>query len=379
MNRFLAKGNLLRAAAVVLAVMLMLAVLPQNAAAADAALSASGKGADTRVIYFITCVLSLLIFLGYLLYNKNRQFWFTLLFCSVFIVNLGYLLMGFARTLRFALWANRISYLGSALLPLCMTVILLQSCRYTVTRPTLLCLSAAAFGAFALAASGGVGTLYYKEVTLNMVNGVATLSKVYGPLHPLYAVYLLGSFVAMAVIIAVAAKKKRIGNCLYAVFLLCIVLANLLVWGVEQLVSVDFEFLSISYIATVLLLLLVCSMVNGYNKATDVASSVRTDGLQDIPAEVEELFNAFVQRAGQLTVTERSILRYYSEGREVNEVAELAFISIHTVRKHNMNMYKKLDVSSREELMLYLDLLRRCGRLQEVLNPVPAAEQTAQA
>ena len=129
----------------------------------------------------------------------------------------------------------------------------------------------------------------------------------------------------------------------------------------------------------VLLLLLVCSMVNGYNKATDAASSVRTDGLQDIPAEVEELFNAFVQRAGQLTVTERSILRYYSEGREVNEVAELAFISIHTVRKHNMNMYKKLDVSSREELMLYLDLLRRCGRLQEVLNPVPAAVETAQA
>ena len=62
MNRFLAKGNLLRAAAVMLAAMLMLAVLPQNAAAADAALSASGKGADTRVIYFITCVLSLLIF-----------------------------------------------------------------------------------------------------------------------------------------------------------------------------------------------------------------------------------------------------------------------------------------------------------------------------
>ncbi|MBR5502672.1 MAG: hypothetical protein IKV55_06530 [Oscillospiraceae bacterium] len=379
MNWFLAGGKRLRAAAVLLAAAVLFAVLPQNAAAADAALSALSKGADTRVIYFITCMLSLLLFLGYLLYNKNRQFWFSLLFCSVFVVNLGYLLMGFARTLSFALWANRIAYFGSALLPLCMMVILLQSCRYTVTRPAMLCLGAASFGAFALAASGGVGTLYYKEVTLKVVNGVASLSKVYGPLHPLYAVYLLGSFIAMLVIIAVAVKRKTIGNFLYAVFLLCIVLANLLVWGVEQLVAIDFEFLSISYIATVLMLLLVCSMVNGYNKAADTANKVRADKVQDIPAEVEELFNAFVQRAELLTVTERSILRYYSEGREVNEVAELAFISIHTVRKHNMNMYKKLDVSSREELMLYLDLLRRCGRLQEVLNPVPAAEQLTEA
>ena len=378
MDQLLGRNKRLRAAAAVAAVVLLFALLPQNAAAADAALSAAGKGADTRVIYFITCVLSLMLFLGYLLFNKNRQFWFALLFCSVFIVNLGYLLMGLARTLCFALWANRISYFGSALLPLCMMVILLQSCRFAVTRPVLLCLGAASFGAFALAASGGVGTLYYKAVTLNVVNGVASLSKVYGPLHPLYAVYLLGSFVAMMVIILVAIKQKRIGNFLYAVFLLCIVLANLLVWGVEQLISIDFEFLSISYIATVLLLLLVCSMVNGYNKASDAANSVRADRVQDIPAEVEELFNTFVQRAAHLTVTERSILRYYSEGREVNEVAELAFISIHTVRKHNMNMYKKLDVSSREELMLYLDLLRRCGRLQEVLNPVPPVEETVQ-
>ncbi len=51
----------------------------------------------------------------------------------------------------------------------------------------------------------------------------------------------------------------------------------------------------------------------------------------------------------------------------MTEVAELAFISIHTVRKHNMNIYRKLGVSSREELVLYLDLFRRYGRLDEIL------------
>ena len=53
---------------------------------------------------------------------------------------------------------------------------------------------------------------------------------------------------------------------------------------------------------------------------------------------------------------------------KISEVAELAFISIHTVRKHNANMYQKLGVGSKDELMLYIDLFRRSGRLDEILQ-----------
>ena len=59
-------------------------------------------------------------------------------------------------------------------------------------------------------------------------------------------------------------------------------------------------------------------------------------------------------------------MKYYAGGKEVAEVAELAFISIYTVRKHNANIYQKLGVRSRDELLLYLDLFRRCGRLEEL-------------
>ncbi len=85
-----------------------------------------------------------------------------------------------------------------------------------------------------------------------------------------------------------------------------------------------------------------------------------------LPPDVEELFATFARGAESLTATERNILRYYADGREVSEVAELAYISIHTVRKHNANMYQKLGVGSRDELMLYLEMFRRCGRLEEL-------------
>lgn len=85
-----------------------------------------------------------------------------------------------------------------------------------------------------------------------------------------------------------------------------------------------------------------------------------------LPVDIEELFDEFEKRAETLTPTERSIIKYYAEGKEVNEIPELCFISINTVRKHNANIYKKLSVGSKEELMLYIELFRRCGRTDKL-------------
>lgn len=87
-----------------------------------------------------------------------------------------------------------------------------------------------------------------------------------------------------------------------------------------------------------------------------------------LPMDIAELFDGFAQRAVKLTATERSILCRYAEGLEVAEAAEASFISINTLRKHNANIYRKLEVGSRDELMLYIELFRRAGRLDEILQ-----------
>lgn len=90
-----------------------------------------------------------------------------------------------------------------------------------------------------------------------------------------------------------------------------------------------------------------------------------TSGSQ-LPSNIEELFCSLAQRAASLTPTEHNILRYYADGKGVSEVADQACISINTVRRHNANIYQKLGVSSREELLLYIELFRRCDRLDEL-------------
>lgn len=94
----------------------------------------------------------------------------------------------------------------------------------------------------------------------------------------------------------------------------------------------------------------------------------RQDGRSEpaLPPDIEELFNRFIERSKTLTASERNILNYYIEEHEIADIPALACISINTVRKHNRSIYEKLGVNSKDELQLYLDLLRRCERIDEL-------------
>lgn len=87
-----------------------------------------------------------------------------------------------------------------------------------------------------------------------------------------------------------------------------------------------------------------------------------------VPSEIEEMFDRFIENSKGLTTSERNILRYYIEGREIAELPDLLCISLNTVRKHNRNIYTKLGVSSKDELQIYIDLLICCGRIHEILE-----------
>lgn len=111
-----------------------------------------------------------------------------------------------------------------------------------------------------------------------------------------------------------------------------------------------------------------CSGVSEIDELFDfIQAKMQAMGGSQLPSTIEELFSSLAQRAAGLTPTEHNILRYYADGKGISEVAEEACISINTVRRHNANIYQKLGVGSREELLLYIELFRRCDRLDELL------------
>lgn len=94
-------------------------------------------------------------------------------------------------------------------------------------------------------------------------------------------------------------------------------------------------------------------------------SSLPQDSL---PPEVGELISTFAARAETLTGTERTLLRYYIDGYATRDIPDLMFISAGTVKAHNRNIYRKLDVTSYDELKAYINVFRRCGQIDRLLD-----------
>lgn len=334
------------------------------------------KNGDLSIVYGLVALLSLLHFSGYLLFAKRKNRLFLGLFGCVAASNCGYFLLSVSSSLAFAKLANALSYFGGAFSMLVMLLIIYEVCQMRRRKWLIWCLTGISAAIFALAASGDWLGLYYRSVSLGSINGMTCLVKEYGPLHSLYALYLAVYIAAMLMIIAFAARKKRLSSPKYTGFLLVAVLLNVGVWLVEQLIRVDFEFLSVSYIVTAVLLLLIYSMLCDYGLVqpeTGVISvqmltrlNTRQVDPYALPPGMEDMFRGFAQRVKTLSSAERRIMNYYINGYDIADIPELAFISIHTVKKHNRSIYQKLGIASRDELMLYIELFRCCDRLDEL-------------
>ena len=312
------------------------------------------KSANVSLAYLVSAVISLMVFVCYL-FIKEKDRWFVILFASVFIVNIGYYLLAVSPTLSFALWANRIAYLGSVFLPISMLIIILDTVdiKYRKWLPYALC----AIGGFVflVAASPGILDIYYKEVSLVVVNGVSTLKKVYGPLHVVNLLYLLSIFTLIVTSIIYAITKKKIKSPIYSVILASAVFLNIGVWFIEQLVDIGFEILSISYIISEIFLLAV-NVLMAENEKLKTVSTVK-----EVPEKKEALnattsFSAdsveiYLDGQASLTQTERLIFDLYTTGKSTKEIMAEMNITENTLKFHNKNIYGKLGISSRKQLV----------------------------
>ena len=342
------------------------------------------KTGDLTFLYCAVAILSVLLVICYLLWEKKKEKHFFLMFASVAVANCGYFLQSVSDTLSGALWANRISYLGSAYLVLWLLLIVMEVCQWKTRKWVKGTLFGITTAAFLLAASADGFGLYYTSVDLVNINGMTRLVKEYGPLHTLYPVYLMSYFVGMVFVIAQSFRKRSLTSPKYAVFLSAAVLLNLGVWAVEQALYVEFEFLSVSYVVTETMLLLIYGMLRDYGIVQPGGALLSVQMLSQLQAKasaagqlppgMEDMFTGFAGRVQTLSGAERRILNYYIDGYDTADIPELAFISIHTVKKHNRSIYQKLEVASRDELMLYIELFRCCGRLEELTAPYAATE-----
>ena len=312
--------------------------------------------------YMISLIFAIGLLVAYLAIVKNKEFWMTMLYVCVSVVNLGYTLLSSAKTLEFAILGNDVAYFGSVFLSMCMFLTIVRLCGFEIKKAHVITCLALGVGMFAIVATAGFLPWYYESVELTMIDGSAKLVKEYGPWHDVYLVYLIGYFAAMIGTIILSVKKKKPGATKFAGFIAGIVCSNILVWLFEKFISWEFEFLAVTYIASEIMLLLVYWMMQDYVYKDDIPSQIPAEKKVSVifvdekeRAEKAELVLKSLPEGTLLTARQMDVLEGILAGKSRKELAADLHISENTVKMHTTALFKVLKVTSREEIFALIN------------------------
>ena len=72
--------------------------------------------------------------------------------------------------------------------------------------------------------------------------------------------------------------------------------------------------------------------------------------------------NDFEENVKKLSRAETAVFNLYMEGYSAPKIAEVLYVSINTIKSHNRSIYKKLNISSRKELLLLAHMRKNASR-----------------
>lgn len=308
-----------------------------------------------RYTYGVIFLASLVLLPLYFMFVRKKQNepWLLVLFICMVLVNLGYLLTSLSKTVEFALWANKIAYLGQVFVPMCMFMLISKLCGFTYKKWLMSVLIGLAVLMFAIVFTTGWLDWYYVSATIEYENGGAYLVKEYGVLHPTNLIYVVSYFVAMIVVIAISLKRNTGKLQTVAGLLLAVVLGNIGMWIVEKIISFHFEMLSVSYFMSELVFFFVYLIMYEYlalRNAPAVEERLGID-IATMPMETKIgkiLFH--VKEDEPLTARERELLELILQNKKRKDIAVEMLLSENTIKTYTRTLYAKIGVTSREEL-----------------------------
>ena len=313
------------------------------------------------ITYAIMAIIATVLLIGYCALVRKKEPWLLLLYICVTVVNVGYFLISVSKTVEFAIFANDVAYFGSVFLSMSMLLTIVKLCGFEIKKNLIIALVAIGAVMFAIVATAGILPWYYKEVELVFVDGAAKLKKVYGVLHPTYMLYLLGYFSAMVACIVQSIRKKMIASQRHASLLAAIVFGNIAVWLVEKFIPWNFEFLSVSYLFSEIILLGIYWMMQDYVRLDLIPQPVqeapRPAPIDIATMQIEEKILkvlSFLKPGEMLAAREREILELVLQNKKRKEIADELCLSENTIKTYTRTLYGKVGVSSREELYALL-------------------------
>lgn len=89
------------------------------------------------------------------------------------------------------------------------------------------------------------------------------------------------------------------------------------------------------------------------------------DEIEDIEEKSDSdsaILNEFLNNLKTLSPAERSVFNLYAQDYSAKEIADKLCLSINTIKTHTKHIYSKLYINSKEELLLYVEMLKESGK-----------------
>lgn len=125
----------------------------------------------------------------------------------------------------------------------------------------------------------------------------------------------------------------------------------------RKFISWNFEFLSVTYIFSEIVLLCLYWMMQDYVHIDQVAAvaaeqgdAAETDTEEQMLEEKMKLLASRLEGNEELSQREREILRLILQNKKRKEIADELHLSENTIKTHTRTLYSKLSVASREEI-----------------------------
>ena len=164
----------------------------------------------TDIYYISTLAVSVILMLTYcFVYHKHFDVHISMIFVFIPINNLGHFLLYRSDTVEELCMANKMIYMSNSYLILMITLVVFGLCDIKINRLIRIAMFLITTVVFSFTLLIGETKLYYKSVTLEIVDGKTIVTKEYGPLHKIFYILLIGYFLLGMGAIAYSYFKKN--------------------------------------------------------------------------------------------------------------------------------------------------------------------------
>ena len=173
-----------------------------------------------------------------------------------------------------AILANQTIYLGASFSPFFMLMCMADLCKYKIKMPYQIVMML--FGGFLVLLTSTIGKFdwYYKEINFVIKNEIREITKVYGPLHVIYPIYLILIVVVCVAMIVKAIRTKKDVSYATSTLLLFASGINIFVYIFEKLSHLPFSILPISYLITQVFIIILLNRISMYDVSFISAGSL---------------------------------------------------------------------------------------------------------